>query len=93
MVVVVVVVVMMMPMVVMPMVVMPMVVMSVAMVVVVMLMVVVMGVLTCDTIALKQSNTHEEREGNFSLHGMQDTGIFFDTSQVFFYLFNAFRRN
>ena len=88
MVVVVVVVVMMMPMVVMP-----MVVMSVAMVVVVMLMVVVMGVFTCDTIALKQSNTHEEREGNFSLHGMQDTGIFFDTSQVFFYLFNAFRRN
>ena len=37
-----------------------------------------------NAIALKQSNTHQERQGNISFHGMKDTGIFFDAAQAFF---------
>ena len=59
----------------------------IVMVVVPMVMVMVVPVIVMvvigfgrNAIALKQSNTHQERQGNISFHGMKDTGIFFDTA-------------
>ena len=42
-----------------------------------------------DAIALKQPNTHQERQGNISFHGMKNACIFFDAAQAFFQFFDT----
>ena len=65
----------------------------VVMVAVVMAVVMVMAVVVIgcvrDAIAFKQPNTHQERQGNISFHGMKNTCIFFDTAQAFFQFFDT----
>ena len=61
----------------------PMIVVPVIVVMTVVMAVVVIGCVR-DAIALKQPNTHQERQGNISFHAMKDTGIFFDIAQAFF---------
>ena len=61
---------------------------AVVVMVAVVMAVVVIGCVR-DAIALKQPNTHQERQGNISFHGMKNACIFFDAAQAFFQFFDT----
>ena len=61
---------------------------AVVVMVAVVMAVVVIGCV-CDAIAFKQPNTHQERQGNISFHGMKNACIFFDAAQAFFQFFDT----